>query len=190
VYDSKLSSIAEYGRGALGAIDDFLKFALGRGGNLTYKEGDFEADEMASSIGVKKALEDFRNTSPTIGSSKDFSLKFSPNPKDVINKTLETGNPLNGFSQENKAAHADAFNDQSWTKLYVGGYSGTMTLINANTVKIIIENKTTANSLLLHGGELIFGKENGAKKFNDSWNKTPFLNTLNQRFEFTVPLKK
>ena len=32
--------------------------------------------------------------------------------------------------------------------------------MDANTVKIVIENKTTTNSFLLHGSELIFEKEN------------------------------
>ena len=185
-----VSSGAEYARGGASATWNFGKFLFGGGGNTIYGQGSFEADEMASSIGVEQALGRFRNSSPSINSTYNFGLNFSPNPKNVINKTLETGNPKNGFSQENKDAHADAFNDQSWTKLYVGGYSGTMKLIDANTVQVIITNNTTANSLLLHGGELIFGKENGAQRFNDLWNKTPFLNTQSQRFEFTIPLNK
>ena len=192
-FDSKISSGAEYIRGGLGAFANFNLFLLGGGGNQTYKEGSFEADEMASSPGIlkgidklKKELEkDVKNT------KTEFGYDFSPDLKTVLNKTLETGNPLNGFSIENKDAHIDAFKDQSWTKLYVGGYDGAkISKIDANTVKIIIENKTTANSFLIHGAELIFGEENGEKIFNNLWNKTPFLNTLNQRFEFTVPLKK
>ena len=191
VYDSKVSSVAEYGRGAFGAIKNFAKFALGGGGNQTYKDGSFEADEMANSPGVENGFKALREQLAQGKTSAKFDFAFSPNPKTVLDKTLETGNPLNGFSDENKKAHIDAFKDQSWTKLYVGGYADAkITLIDANTVKITIENKTTANSFLLHGGELIFGKENGAKTFNEFFNKTPYLNTLNQRFEFTVPFKK
>jgi RHS repeat-associated protein len=191
VYESKVSSIAEYIRGGLGAFANFNLFLIGGGGNQTYKEGSFEADEMANSPGIQKGIEKLKRELEQGKTKTEFNYAFSPNPKTVLDKTLETGNPLNGFSQENKEAHIDVFKDQSWTKLYVGGYGGAkISLIDANTVKIVIENKTTANSFLLHGGELIFGKENGAKRFNDLWNKTPFLNTLNQRFEFTVPLKK
>lgn len=55
-YDWGGSSVAEYGRGAVGALGNFLKFAIGGGGNKTYKEGSFEADEMATSPGVRHAL--------------------------------------------------------------------------------------------------------------------------------------
>jgi hypothetical protein len=190
-FDSKISSIAEYLRGGLGAVANFHEFLIGGGGNQTYKEGSFEADEMASSPGVQKGIEELKKQLDKGNTSAEFYYEFSPNPMTVLKKTLETGNPLNGFSKENKEAHVDAFKDQSWTKLFVGGYGGAkISLIDANTVRIVIENKTTANSLLLHGGELIFGKENGANRFNNLWNKTYFLNTLNQRFEFTVPLKK
>jgi hypothetical protein len=175
------SSAAEYARGGAGAAFNFGKFLFGGGGNTTYKEGSFEADEMASSPGVQKGLEALRNQQ---SNSTNFGYKFSPNPKDVLK------NGLDGFSDENKEAHIDVFKDQSWTKLYVGGYTGTIRIVDANTVRVTIENKTTANSFLLHGGELIFGKENGAKRFNDLWNKTPFLNTQSQRFEFSIPFKK
>jgi hypothetical protein len=94
------------------------------------------------------------------------------------------------ISDENIEAHVDVFQTQSFTKLFVGGYVGKMRLMNANTVKITITNATSANSFLLHGGEIIWGKENGAKRFNDLWNKTPFMNTQSQTFEFTVPLNK
>ena len=191
-FDSKLSSVAEYVRGGLGAFANFNLFLIGGGGNQTYKEGSFEADEMASSPGIQKGIEalkrqlrlDKKNT------STEFGYKFSPDPKNVLNKTLETGNPLNGFDKENKEAHIDAFKDQSWTKLYVGGYGDAkISKIDANTVKIIIENKTTANSFLGHIGPMIFGDKKGEKIFNNLWNKSPFLNTLNQRFEFTVLLR-
>jgi len=179
-----VSSAAEYIRGGIVAAWNFHKFLFGGGGNTTYGQGSFEADEMASSPGIQKGLEELRRKMAQGSNSTKFHFSFSPNPKDVLEKGLD------GFSEENKEAHIDAFKDQSWTKLYIGGYSGTMTVINANTVKVIITNKTTANSFLLHGGELIFGEQNGAKRFNDLWNKTPFLNTQSQRFEFTVPLNK
>lgn len=189
-FDSKISSGAEYVRGGLGAVANFGKFLFGGGGNTTYKEGSFEADEMASSPGVQRGLDRLKKQIQQGESSTKFGYSFSPSPKEVLNKTLETGNPLNGFSDENKEAHVDVFKTQSFTKLFVGGYVGTMRLMNANTVKVTITNATSANSFLLHGGELIFGKENGAQRFNDLWNKTPFLNTQNQRFEFTIPLNK
>ena len=119
-----------------------------------------------------------------------FSYSFSPSPENLLKKTFETGNPLNGFSKENKEAHVDVIKTQSYTKLFVGGYVGTMRLINKNTVHVTITNETSANSFLLHLGELIFGNENGAKQFNDLWNKTPFLNTQSQRFEFNIPINK
>ena len=168
-----------HARGGAGAAFNFGKFLFGGGGNTTYGQGSFEADEMASSPGVQKGIEQLKGSNST-----NFNFSFSPNPKDVLK------NGLSAFSAENKNAHLDVFKDQSFTKLFVGGYSGTMQLIDANTVKVIIKNNTTANSFLLHGGELIFGKENGAKRFNDLWNKTPFLNTQSQRFEFTVPINK
>ena len=187
VYESKVSSIAEYIRGGLGAFANFNLFLIGGGGNQTYKEGFFEADEMASSPGIQKGIEALKAQGKT---SAKFGYDFSPDPKNVLNKTLETGNPLNGFDKENKEAHIDAFKDQSWTKLYVGGYGDAkISKIDANTVKIIIKNKTTANSFLGHIGPMIFGDKKGEKIFNNLWNKSPFLNTLNQRFEFTVPLR-
>ncbi len=193
-FDSKISTGAEYGRGAYGAIKNFAKFVLGGGGNQTYKEGSFEADEMATSPGVQKGLEELRQRlangekNPVV----PFKYEFSPDPNKVLNNIKNLQNPLDAFSPENKEAHLDVFKDQSFTKLFVGGYGkgSQLQLIDANTVKVIIKNNTTANSFLLHGGEKIFGKENGAKRFNDLWNKTPFLNTQSQTFEFTVPLNK
>lgn len=189
-FDSKISTGAEYVRGGFGAVADFGKFLFGGGGNPTYKEGDFEADMMATSPGVQRGIEKLKSQIQRGESSTKFGYSFSPSPKNVLNKTLETGNPLNGFSEENKEAHIDVFKTQSFTKLFVAGYVGTMRLMNANTVKVTINNATSANSFLLHGGELIFGKENGVQRFNVLWNKTPFLNTQSQRFEFTVPLNK
>jgi hypothetical protein len=187
-FDSKISSVAEYGRGAYGAIKNFAKFALGGGGSQTYKEGSFEADMMATSQGVRKniILHKFEIKK---GKSVPFNYAFSPNPKAVVNDLLAFENPFeNSISQENVEAHIDVFQSQSFTKLFVGGYVGKMRLVSANTIKVTINNATTANSFLLHAGEIIWGKENGAKRFNDLWNKTPFLNTQNQTFEFTIPL--
>jgi hypothetical protein len=186
-FDSKISTGAEYVRDGIGAMANFVKFLFGGGGSATHKDGDFEADMMATSPGVQKGIEKLRKSGE---SSTKFGYSFSPSPTNVLNKTLETGNPLNGFSDENKEAHVDVFKTQSFTKLFVGGYVGTIRLMDANTVKVTITNATSANSFLLHGGELIFGKENGAQRFNDLWNKTPFLNTQSQTFEFTVPLNK
>jgi hypothetical protein len=188
-FDSKISSGAEYVRGGLGAVSNFGKFLFGGGGNSTYGQGSFEADMMATSPGVQKNIERYRNQLES-GETVPFNYSFSPSPKNVLNQTLETGNPLNGFSPENKEAHIDVFKTQSFTKLFVGGYIGTLRLTNANTVKVTITNQTTANSFLLHGGELIFGEENGAQRFNSLWNQTPFLNTQKQKFEFSVPIKK
>jgi hypothetical protein len=186
-FDSKISKGAEFVRGGLGAVANFGKFLFGGGGSSNYKDGDFEADMMATSPGVQKGIARLRKSGE---SSTKFSYSFSPSPTNVLNKILETGNPLNGFSDENKEAHVDVLKTQSFTKLFVGGYVGTIRLMDANSVKVTITNATSANSFLLHGGELIFGKENGAQRFNDFWNRTHFLNTQSQTFEFTVPLNK
>ena len=193
-FGSKVSSGAEYIRGGLGAAYNFHLFLLFGGGNETYKEGSFEADEMATSPGVQKGLAELRQrlTNGEKNPVVPFKYEFSPDPNKVLNSIKNLQNPLDEFSAENKEAHLDVFKDQSFTKLFVGGYGkgSQLQLIGDNTVKVIIKNNTTANSFLLHGGEKIFGKENGAKRFNDLWNKTPFLNTQSQTFEFTVPLNK
>jgi hypothetical protein len=150
---------------------------------------------MASSPGVKKGLEELRQRLDKGEANPVVPLRydFSPDPKNVLNNIKNLQNPLDAFSPENKEAHIDVFKDQSWTKLFVGGYGGKgsqLQLINANTVKVTIENSTTINSFLGHGGPLIFGEGNGEKRFNDFLNKTPFFNTQSQKFEFTVPFKR
>jgi hypothetical protein len=187
---SKIASAENYAMGATSSLGSFGKFAVGGGGTQTFGQGSFEAEEMAKSPGVQKGLDKLKENISNGENSVKLRYSFSPSPSKVINATLESGNPLDGFSPENKEAHEDVFKNQSWTRLYVGGYSGTAQLIAPNQVQISIQNNTTANSLMLHAGELIFGKEKGADKFNNLWNQTPFFNTLHQEYKFTVPLNK
>jgi hypothetical protein len=187
-FDSKISTGAEYIRDGIGAMANFGKFLFGGGGKTTYGEGSFEADMIATSPGIRKNIDKHKSELES-GKTIPFNYSFSPNPKAVLKDLSGLENPIEkSISKENVEAHIDVFKSQSLTKLFIGGYVGKMSLINANLVKITITNATTANSFLLHGGEIIWGEENGAKKFNDLWNKTPFLNTQSQTFEFTVPL--
>jgi YD repeat-containing protein len=108
------------------------------------------------------------------------------------------GSPLTGRNYTSTPSYRYGFNSGSEKDDEIYGIAGSLYTTEFRELdnrlgrmwRITIENKTTANSFLLHGGELIFGKENGAKTFNEFFNKTPLLNTLSQRFEFTVPFKK
>lgn len=154
-FDSKISTGAEYVRGGLGAVANFGKFMFGGGGSTTYKEGDFEADMMATSPGVRKNIDQLQSELVS-GKTVPFNYSFSPNPKAVLKDLSGLENPFGkSISDENVEAHVDVFQTQSFTKLFVGGYVGKMRLMNANTVKITITNATSANSFLLHGGEII-----------------------------------
>ncbi len=191
-FNSNLASVAEYGRGAISALGNFFSFVLGGGGNKSYGQGTFEADEMASSLGIQNGFRALRKELAKNNNSAEFGLDFSPNPKSVLKDIGGFNNPFgSSISTENVNAHLDAIGDQSWTKLYVGGYDKAKIIqIDANTVKIIINNSTTANSFFGHAGILLFGEENGAKQFNELWTYTPFFKPVHQRFEFTVPFKK
>ena len=100
---------------------------------------------------------------------------------------------MGAFSKENKEAHIDAFNTQSFTKLFIGSYTGTLKLVDANTVQVTITQFTTANSLFGHLGTYLADKGllSSEEQFNRFFNNyTPFFHTTSQTFTFNMMLTK
>jgi hypothetical protein len=194
IYSSKISSAAEYIRGGLTATKDFAGFVLSFNSTKKwYGQDDFETQQLMSSPGIQKAItklnSEIANNKYDSWEGTKFSYSFSPSIKKVLKDVAHFRNPLGSFSQENKEAHVDVFKTQSWQKLYIGGYTGRIWKVSSDMVLIQITNQTSANSLMIHLGEMLFEKD-GDKKFNYFWNTyTPFFHTNDQVFTFWLPLK-
>lgn len=174
---------------------EFFKFFTGVGNRNHDYQNDYTTEALKSSpgvlTGINKLIEAINSGQykPGTDAPFTFSYEFSPSPSEAMNSLFRGASPMNK-SQLN--AHLDAIKSLSAAKLFVGGYEGTLRIINANTVQVTLTNQTSANSLFLHIGSFL--KEQGIIKdindFNDFFNcYFPLFHSTKQVFQFLVPIR-
>jgi len=89
------------------------------------------------------------------------------------------------FEEEHWEDHKDVFISGSLVKLFVGSYTGTIQVIDKNTLEVVLYNRTTLNSLALHRGTDL--QDRGIMTVED-YNKSlrPLFRPTEQVFRFRI----
>jgi hypothetical protein len=137
------------------AYEFFYRFFRGLGPQeVIYTQG-LAVEHMKTSPGVLRAIDTviamLRHDQMKPGNVYPFSYRFSP--PNAWKRFLEDGEKVKDlFGEEGEKAHKDVSESNSLVKLFVGSYTGTITVIDDKTLEVVLYNGTTLNSLLFHRG--------------------------------------
>lgn len=176
-------TLAQHSQIGFVAYEFLFRFFNGRGPQkVTYTQG-IPVEEMMTSPGVVKNVDiviaEFKSGSMKVGDVHHFSYSFTP--PNFWERFIHKGKKLNDLlASEPAEAHKDFVKSMSLVKLYVGSYTGTITVIDENTLEVVLYNRTTLNSLLLHIGTYldykgIMSEETFNNLFGGKYKVAPFV---------------